>query len=246
MGGYGLEKVFLNEVEYVRDLFDRRFDTAGRSMVLVNNSETLTRYPLANHHNLADSLAVIGKIIDPDEDVLFLFMTSHGSKEHKFSVSFGPVPLDDITPQQVRLALDEAGIQWRVIVVSSCYSGGFIEPLRTPQTLIITAAADDRTSFGCGTHSEFTDFGTAYFKYALERQPNFIGAFDIAAKWIEEKEHQEQRSRSMPQRYVGAEIRAKLAQLAGGASYYSRDLTQHAGPSGDCAYGGSPASCRSQ
>ncbi|MES9941916.1 MAG: hypothetical protein ABW104_03885 [Candidatus Thiodiazotropha sp. 6PLUC2] len=28
VGGYGLEKVFLNEVEYVRDLFDRRFDTS--------------------------------------------------------------------------------------------------------------------------------------------------------------------------------------------------------------------------
>jgi hypothetical protein len=213
VGGYGLEKVFLNEVEYVRDLFDQRFDTAGRSMVLVNNVETLSRYPLANRHNLADSLAVIGRIIDPEEDVLFLFMTSHGSKEHKFSVNFGPVPLDDMTPTQVRQALDEAGIRWRVIVVSSCYSGGFIKPLRTPQTLIITAAADDRKSFGCGVKSEFTDFGTAYFKYALEKQPDFIEAFDIAEKWIVEKETREQHTHSMPQRYVGEQIRTKLGQL---------------------------------
>lgn len=233
VGGYGLEKVFLNEVEYVRELFDRRFDTAGRSLILVNNSETLDRYPLANRHNLADGLAYLGQIMDPDEDVLFLFMTSHGSKEHKFSVSFGPIPLDDMTPAQVRKALDDAGIGWRVIVVSSCYSGGFIEPLRTPQTLIITAAANDRKSFGCGARSEFTDFGTAYFKHALEKQPDFIAAFDIAAEWIAQKEGREKRTPSLPQRFIGEEIRAKLAQLEGGA-YYATDASRDGGRSGDC------------
>jgi hypothetical protein len=243
LGGYGLEKVFLNEVEYVRNLFDRRYDTAGRSMVLVNNVDTLDRYPLANRHNLADTLAVVGQIIDPDEDVLFLFMTSHGSKEHKFSVSFGPVPLDDMTPTQVRQALDDAGIRWRVIVVSSCYSGGFIESLRTPQTLIITAAANDRKSFGCGTKSEFTDFGTAYFKHALDKQPNFIEAFDIAAKWIEEKENREQRTHSMPQRFVGDEIRAKLTQLEG-APYYETHIPQYTDRSRDCESWPNPALCR--
>ncbi|MES9943459.1 MAG: C13 family peptidase [Candidatus Thiodiazotropha sp.] len=243
VGGYGLEKVFLNEVEYVRELFDRRFDTSGRSMVLVNNVETLARYPLANRHNLADSLDVIGRIIDPDEDVLFLFMTSHGSKEHKFSVSFGPVPLDDMTPMQVRRALDDAGIRWRVIVVSSCYSGGFIEPLRTPQTLIITAAANDRKSFGCGAESEFTDFGTAYFKHALDKQSNFIEAFDIAAEWIEDKERREQRKHSMPQRFVGAEIRSKLAQL-GGVAHSESNITQYTEPSANCDSRSDPALCR--
>jgi hypothetical protein len=243
VGGYGLEKVFLNEVEYVRDLFDRRFDTSGRSMVLVNNADTLTRYPMANRHNLADSLAVVGQIIDPDEDVLFLFMTSHGSKEHNFSVRFGPVPLDDMTPVQVRQALDDAGIRWRVIVVSSCYSGGFIDPLRTPNTLIITAAANDRKSFGCGTKSEFTDFGTAYFKHALDKQPNFIEAFDIAAKWIEDKESREKRTPSQPQRFVGDEIRAKLAQL-GGAAHYEASTYPKTDYSGNCESRSYPVSCK--
>ncbi|MCG7896153.1 MAG: C13 family peptidase [Candidatus Thiodiazotropha taylori] len=215
VAGYGLENVFLNEVEYVRDLFDRRFDTSGRSMSLVNNIDTLSRYPLANRHNLSDSLSVIGEIMDTEEDVLFLFMTSHGSKDPKFSVNFGPVPLEDITPLQLRQALDRSGILWRVIVVSSCYSGGFIDPLRTPHTLIITAADTDRQSFGCGVKSEFTDFGTAYFKHALQQQPDFIEAFEIAAQWIEDKERREQRKRSLPQRFVGDEIRDKLIQLGG-------------------------------
>ncbi|MCU7917815.1 MAG: C13 family peptidase [Candidatus Thiodiazotropha sp. (ex Epidulcina cf. delphinae)] len=233
LGGYGLEKVFLNEVEYVRSLFDQRFDTVGRSVVLANNIETTSHYPMANRHNLADTLTGIGQLMDPQEDLLFLFMTSHGSSDHRFSVDFGPVPLDDLTPVQVRQALDDAGIRWRVIVVSSCYSGGFIEPLRSPDTLIITASASDRQSFGCGAKSEFTDFGTAYFKHALAQQPNFIEAFDIASKWVEEKERRERREPSMPQRFVGEAMREKLAIFNGGA-YNESSLSRQAGQSGEC------------
>lgn len=211
--GYGYEKVFLNEVEYVRKLFDRRFDTKGRSLVLANNMKSLKRYPLANRHNLADALDVIGKRIDPEEDIVFLFMTSHGSKNHKFSVNFGPIKLEDLTPQQVRESLDNAGIRWRVVLVSSCYSGGFIKPLQTPNTLVITAAAADRRSFGCGSKSEFTDFGVAYFKKALAQQPNFIDAFDIAARLVKEEEAKQKRKHSNPQISVGEAIRPKLADL---------------------------------
>ena len=180
--------------------------------------------------------------MQPEEDVLFLFMTSHGSPDHRFSVDFGPVPLDDLTPTQVRQALDDAGIRWRVVIVSSCYSGGFIEPLRSPNTLIITAAAADRESFGCGAQSEFTDFGTAYFKHALAQRPDFIEAFDIAAKWVEEKERREHRKPSMPQRFVGEAIRKKLALLNKG-SYRESALLQHANRSEECGPAPSRVSC---
>ncbi len=211
MGGYGLEKVFLNEVEFVRQLFDQRFDTRGHSLILVNNIDTVSRYPLANRHNLRDALASLGSHMDTEEDVLFLFMTSHGSKSHRFSVNFGPIRLDDLTPQQVRQALDDAGIHWRIILVSSCYSGGFIEALKDPNTLIITAAAPDRTSFGCGAESEFTDFGTAYFKHGLVESANFIHAFDLAETWVADKEQREKRKPSLPQRFIGEAIGEKLA-----------------------------------
>lgn len=211
VGGYGLEDVFLNEVRYVQDLFDRSFDTYRRSLVLVNNPGTVDEYPMANRHNLQDAMRGIAERMNLDEDILFLFMTSHGSRNHRFSVEFGPVPLDDLSPEEIRQAMDDAGIRWRVIVVSSCYSGGFIEALEDPHTLIITAAAADRMSFGCGTESSFTDFGTAYFKHALAQEPDFIQAFDLAASWIDKKEKRENRQSSLPQRYVGEAIHEKLS-----------------------------------
>ncbi len=233
VGGYAREDVFLNEVNYVKDLFDSSFSTYKRSLILVNNPATVEDYPLANRHNLQDALNGIADRMDVEEDILFLFMTSHGSRNHRFSIDLGPVPLDDLSPQQIREALDRSGIRWRIIVVSSCYSGGFIEALKNPDTLIITAAAADRKSFGCGATSSFTDFGTAYFKHALAEQPDFIQAFDIAASRIDEKEQREHRRSSMPQRYVGEEIREKLSDSYL-ATHYDPPLPTEDSPYRDC------------
>ena len=233
VGGYGLEDVFLNEVRYVQDQFDRSFDTYKRSLILVNNPATVSDYPMANRHNLKDALYGIAERMDVEDDILFLFMTSHGSRNHRFSIELGPVPLDDLSPEEIRQAMDDAAIRWRIIVVSSCYSGGFIDALKDPHTLIITAAAADRQSFGCGAESSFTDFGTAYFKHALNQQPDFIQAFDLAASWIEEKEKRENRQSSLPQRYVGDAIREKLSTsyLTG---YYDPNTSSEGSMSLEC------------
>ena len=112
--------------------------------------------------------------------------------------------------------LDEAGIRWRVIVVSACYSGGFIPPLRDPHTLVITAAAADLQSFGCGAGSEFTAFGDAYFRKALPEKRDFVAAFHRAAELLEEQEEREGRDPSKPQIFVGEAMRAKLAEWSDG------------------------------
>ncbi|GGO85241.1 hypothetical protein GCM10011348_33340 [Marinobacterium nitratireducens] len=213
LGGYGHENVFLNEVEYVRDLFDRAYGTEGRSLILANNPATVERYPLASVPNLETALGAVAARMDTAEDVLFLFLTSHGSRDHRFSLEMGPLKLHDLRPQQLRAALDGAGIRWRVVLVSSCYSGGFIEELRDPGTLVITAAAADRTSFGCGVDSDFTYFGTAYFKSALPEEPRFIQAFELANAWVGAREASENLEASQPQIFVGDAIADKLSSL---------------------------------
>lgn len=213
LAGYGAEDVFLKEAEYVRAQFDSRYATAGRSLLLVNNPATLTQYPLATRPNLAQALQAVAQRMDREEDLLFLFLTSHGSSDHRFALELGELQLNDLTPQQLRQALDDAGIRWRVLLVSSCYSGGFIDALQTPETPVITAAAADRTSFGCGAESDFTYFGTAYFKQALPQQPRFIEAFELADDWVSQRERQERIDASIPQRFVGAAIAQKLQQL---------------------------------
>jgi hypothetical protein len=210
---YATENVFSKEVDYIKQLLDRRFDTKGHSINLVNHLKTLDDTPLATATNLAATLKRIGKIMNAEEDVLLLYLTSHGAKTHELAVSFWPLALNDITPEKLNAMLDEAGIKWRVIVISACYSGGFVKALQGPKTLVATAAAADKTSFGCGTESEFTYFGEAVFKEQLNRQTSFITALQQANVSIGQREVREKLEASMPQLSIGSEIEPKLKQL---------------------------------
>ena len=53
--------------------------------------------------------------------------------------------------------LAESGIRWKVVLVSACYSGGFIPPLADEQTLVMTAArADGRERGGALLHQKLS------------------------------------------------------------------------------------------
>ncbi len=212
-GSYAYEDVFLKEVRTVRALFDELFDTGGRSVALINNLSTLETVPLASVGNLKDVLGEMASRMDVEEDILFLFLTSHGSSKHVFSVDFWPLGLNDLRPDELRRILDGSGIKWRVVVVSACYSGGFIEALEDDFTLVMTAARKDRTSFGCGSLSDFTYFGKAYFDEALRSHSSFIEGFYAARESILEREQREDLSLSYPQIQIGPAIEARLKDL---------------------------------
>ena len=210
---YAAEDVFRKDMDVARELFESRFDTDGRSVVLINNPRTVLDQPLATVSNLRATLSVVGDLIDQDQDVVMVYLTSHGTRDHRLSVEFPPLELDSLTPDALKQMLDDAGIKWRIIVVSACYSGGFIDPLKNDYTLIMTASSADRTSFGCGAASDATYFGDALFQHALRFEDSFVKAFQIARDRIAERERAEHRRPSQPQLYVGTEMAAKLPQL---------------------------------
>jgi len=208
-------------------LMDDKFDTRGRSVSLINNPKTLETTPLATKSNLALVLQQIGQKMNRDEDVLFLYLTSHGSRTHELSVSFWPLSLNQVTPEDLRTALDQAGIKWRVLLVSACYSGGFLEPLKNSTTLVMTAAAADKTSFGCGAKSDFTYFGQEVFKGQLAHSYSFIPAFETAMANIAQREKRENLQPSMPQLYVGPEVGPKLEMLEKELRQFYADSSAH-------------------
>jgi hypothetical protein len=212
--GYALQDVFSKEVTFAKDLMDIQFDTLGHSINLINNLDTRDSLPLANASNLGITLKHIASIMNPEEDILLLYLTSHGSKDHKLSVKFWPLALNDISPEKLRSLLDEAGIKWRVIIISSCYSGGFIDALQNENTLIATAAAADKTSFGCGDDVDFTYFGEAVFKDTLPHEKSLVYALQTAQNLISEREKLENLEPSLPQLVVGQAIAPKLDALA--------------------------------
>ena len=213
--GYGWQGVFRREVDAVDHLFAKRFDTHGRSLQLINSSETIDNVPLAGPHNLDVALQRLGEKMNKDEDVLFLFMTSHGAPG-RFSVDMADMPFHDLTPKALKETLDRSGIKNRVIVLSSCYSGSFIKQLADDDTLLITAARADRTSFGCSDENEWTYFGDAFFNHALREAKSFRAAFETARQLVAGWEKTQGVTPSEPQISIGRRIEATLAGLTVG------------------------------
>jgi hypothetical protein len=212
-GGTAGQDVFMREVRAVQDLFERRFDAAGRTVSLINNSRSAENTPIATATHLDRVLKRVGEIIDPEEDVVLLFVTSHGSQSHELAVSFEPLELKQLRSREIKQALDAHGIKWRVIVISACYSGGFIEPLRDDHSLIVTAADATHASFGCSNEEDYTYFGRAYFGQQLQATLSFTEAFAAAARTVAEWERERGFEPSRPQMHVGAAIEEKLGAL---------------------------------
>src|SRR5262245_41339612 len=196
--GYGDEAVFKREVLAVRDIFDDRFGTKGRSIALINHPSTTDEIPLADIANLDEVLQRIGKVMDRQRDTLFLFLTSHGEKG-VLAVKMLGLGLRQLRPAHLKMMLVRSGISKRVIVVSSCHSGSFIPGLADPNTLVITASHADRTSFGCEDRRQWTYFGDAYFNRALRQERSFRRAFERAKQQIAEWEAEDGLRPSLPQ-----------------------------------------------
>jgi hypothetical protein len=213
VGADSSQDTFSAEVSSVRELLDERFDTAGRSVVLVNSPATLTAQPIATVSNLRATLAYLGNTIDTEEDVVLLHIATHGDSDYRLAFDLPPLELDQLTPSALARMLAESGIKWKVIVISACFSGGFVEPLRDDNTLVITASDALHPSFGCRYDSDYTWFSEALYDEALRETFSFAEAFDAAKKAVSERERAEGFPPSNPQIAMGSAMRKKLAAL---------------------------------
>ena len=168
---------------------------------------------MATVTNLRAALDYLGETIDVEDDIVFLFLSTHGSANYELSFEMPPLVLTQLNPTLLARMLTDSGIKWKVIVVSACYSGGFVEPLKDDNTLIITASDAANISFGCEASSKFTWFSRAYFDQALRATRSFSAAFALAQAAVMEREKKEGFAASNPQMHMGAAMEAKLEAL---------------------------------
>ncbi|WP_109125644.1 C13 family peptidase [Dyella sp. C11] len=210
-GADGGEDVFRNEAEYAARMFPQRFGPDSHVMVLENNPGSLEKHPLASWSNLEETLDGIASLMKPDEDILLLYLTTHGDEDHNLLVDMDPLPLDQIGAGDLSDILAKRPFKWKVVVVNACYSGGFVPSLQGAGTLVITAARSDRSSFGCGSDSDITYFGHAWLVDGLNRTPDFMEAFRQASAEISQWETRDKLTPSEPQMSVGSGIAEQLA-----------------------------------
>ena len=212
---YADADVFSREATLVSDLIRSRFDAEGHVVQMQNHTASMTSLPWATPLNLQRSIEHIAGLMDRDEDVLFIHLTSHGARDGHLAASFWPLQVDELTPQQLNAWLDAAGIRHRVISISACYSGTWIAPLAGPGSLVMTAADATHTSYGCGRKSELTFFGRAMYAEQLRQTLSFEDAFAAARPVIEQREKDAGKDDgySNPQISVGPDVRASLQRL---------------------------------
>ena len=184
VAGDGTQEVFRREVEFVRKQFDRDFGTRGRSVMLINSRNTVDSQPMATRTSLRVALQTIASKMDRQKDILFLFLTSHGTPTHELVLGQFGMDLPGLPARELARLLRQQQIRWKVVVVSACYAGGFIAPLKDEHTLVITAARQDRSSFGCADDNDFTYFGRAFFKESLPKSSSFDDAFRQSSELI--------------------------------------------------------------
>jgi hypothetical protein len=179
--------------------------TAAAGVLLSNLDADKTGAPLATRQNIADMLAGIGRrIAATPEAVLIVYLTSHGSPDASLESALPrSLPILAITADSMAAALDQARIRRRVIIVSACFSGSWIPRLANDDTILITAAAADRTSFGCEEDRALTYFGEAFLTGPFARGASLRESFEGARAAVTRREAEEKLENSLPQAHVG-------------------------------------------
>jgi hypothetical protein len=212
---YAQEDVFLRESTMVATLLAERFDAQGRVLHLANHPTTAETLPWATPLNLERAIEALAGRMDREKDVLLVYLTSHGAQDFRLAAANGPLGVEPVSPGELRRALDKAGIRNRVIAVSACFSGGWIGPLASDTTMVMTAADAQHTSYGCGRLSELTFFGRAVFDEALRETRSLEQAFASAVPLIRRREDEAGKNDgfSNPQISIGEKIRPVLREL---------------------------------
>ncbi|MDD0842998.1 C13 family peptidase [Pseudomonas sp. Gutcm_11s] len=197
LAGDGKQSVFLREADYVSKLLRERFGARG-NVTLTNHRDHLSDRPLATRESLTRAVQALAERSGP-EDLVFIYLTSHGSSEHELSIDQPRLQLSDLPASELAALLKPLNDRHKVVVISACYSGGFIPPLKNDKTLVMTAARADRVSFGCSEENDFTYFGRALFAEAFNETDDLSRAFELAKAKVAEREQAEEFEPSEPQ-----------------------------------------------
>ncbi|WP_426143957.1 C13 family peptidase [Pseudomonas sp. DWP3-1-2] len=197
VGGDGKQSVFLREADFVSDLLASRFGAYGQ-ISLVNHRDHMTDRPLATRENISRAIRTLAQRSGP-EDLVFIYLTSHGTQDHELVLDQPRLELADLPADELAAVMAPLKNRDKIVVISACYSGGFIPSLKDDRTLVITASREDRVSFGCSEEADFTYFGDALFAKALVETDDLQQAFVAAKMTVAEREIADNFDASEPQ-----------------------------------------------
>ncbi|KQQ60455.1 peptidase C13 [Pseudomonas sp. Leaf129] len=211
LAGDGKQSVFMREADYVTGMLASRFGAVGQ-ITLANHRDHLADRVMASRETLSRSVQTLAARSGP-EDLVFIYLTSHGTSEHELVLDQPRLQLGDLPADELAAVLAPLKGRDKVVVISACYSGGFIPALRDEKTLIMTASRADRVSFGCSEEADFTYFGDALFAQALNQTDDLQQAFELASRHVAEREITDNYEASQPQIWAPKGVLAHWRRL---------------------------------
>ncbi len=199
-------KVFRNDVllaeKWVKDI-----DPNALMLKLANPTrDQPTDWPQATAENFALVMSKTAEVARPRDRVL-LFISTH-SNPGLLNISAGGKNLQPLTPKALSDALAPLHKVPTLVVLSACYSGAFIEPLKAPNRVVITATDTRRTSFQCKYNGNHTPFAEALFGQADADSRSMTDWLAEAQKSIATQEKRRKLPASQPSLFVGDDAKA--------------------------------------
>ena len=211
VAGDGKQSVFMREADYVSNLLATRFGAYGQ-ISLVNHRDHMGDRPLATRESISRAVQTLAQRSGP-EDLIFIYLTSHGTHDHELVLDQPRLELTDLPADELAAVLAPLKGRDKIVVISACYSGGFIPAIKDDKTLVITASRSDRVSFGCSEESDFTYFGEALFAKALVETDDLQQAFNQAKVYVAAREASDNFEASEPQIWAPKGVLAHWQQL---------------------------------
>lgn len=205
IGGEGYQAIFDREARRAAKVLAER--SRGPALVISNTADQARSGIVATPGTTALMIDAIGKRARPG-DTIILYLTSHGGEDASLSMAAPYIDTPPLTAAQLADALDRAGLRQRIVIISACYAGSWIDALASPTTIVVAAAAADRTSFGCDDTREFTLFGEALLGELAKPELSLATAFARAKTRIAVSEREEDVTPSLPEARVGSAMQA--------------------------------------
>ena len=116
-----------------------------------------------------------------------IYLAGSPGANHTLAAVNPPLELVGLSPQGLRELLDAAGIRWRIVVVSTCEAGAWIDALQDAETVVIASSAADVRGKDCTGGLAPTSFGEAFFSEGMQRYDELTRAFEVARDRLAER-----------------------------------------------------------
>jgi hypothetical protein len=193
------------------------FDNAARAL---SQRLAAAGVPAANIHRLSASAAEIGAAVEPalagvllqriaalparPGDRCLIFLTSHGERGAGLWLARSNTAL---SPDELAQALSRGcAAAPTIVVVSACYSGSFATgKMAKPNRIVLTAARNDRPSFGCQVHRVYNFFDECLLG-VLPKSATWRAVANGSRECVRRMERALGERPSEPQAYFGAVV----------------------------------------